>query len=100
MFKAQFISRRSLLALALGAALLTPTLASAAPPQLQQNGPLYEAAEEAFDGVLLELAPPALRKRGPGNLLWAQWIGMPIVMLLGFVIGYAFHRLSRAALRP
>ncbi|HKP64046.1 MAG TPA: mechanosensitive ion channel domain-containing protein [Polyangiales bacterium] len=100
MFNSQLISRRFLLALALGGVLLAPTLASAAPTKHQENGPLYEAAEEAFDGVLLELAPPALRKRGPGNLLWAQWIGMPIVLLLGFVIGYAFHRLSRAAVRP
>ena len=101
MFNGPSISiRRLWLLLALGCALLAPALSAAQSTQPLPAEHFYDAAEEAMDGALLDLAPAALHKRGPGKLLWAQWLGIPIIMLLGWIAGYAFHRASRAVARP
>jgi len=57
-------------------------------------------AESVFDGVLLELAPKPLLKRGPYRVLWAQWIGFPIIILVAWVLGAVLTRLTRALARP
>jgi MscS family membrane protein len=101
MFKIQLISSRRLLAsLALGCALLAPDLAAAQQHKQHEPERFYDVAEEAMDGVLIELAPPALRKRGPANLLWAQWVGIPIILFVAWILGYGFHRLARSVVRP
>jgi MscS family membrane protein len=100
MFNIQLISRRTLSSLALGAALLAPALASGQHDKQTEPERLYDAAEDAMDGVLIDLAPAALRKRGPGKLLWAQWVSIPIIVFAGWMIGYGFQRVARAAVRP
>ncbi|HKU42561.1 MAG TPA: mechanosensitive ion channel domain-containing protein [Polyangiales bacterium] len=92
-------SKRHLLQLALAGALFTPSLGAAAQHDPKAPGPVYAAAEEAMDGVLVKLAPPALRTRGPYRLLWAQWLGMPVIALAGFLIGFTIHRITRRIAR-
>ncbi len=66
----------------------------------QPQPALYSAAESAYGGFIYDLGPDSLRKRGPYKLLWIQWIGLPIVVLAAWIVGYALMRGSRAAFRP
>jgi MscS family membrane protein len=65
------------------------------------EGPEFlKAAEDVFDGILLELAPKPLLKRGPYHVLWAQWIGLPIILFAAWLLGMGLNRISRAVARP
>jgi MscS family membrane protein len=98
--------RRSLASLWLGAALLigAASLAwlssSPAFAEDDERGRLYAAAAEVFDGFLLEFAPDPLKQRGPYRVLWAQWIGLPLIMAAAWLLGLALSRLTRFIVRP
>lgn len=98
--------RRSLASLGLGAALL---IGAASPAWLfsspafagdEEHGRLYAAAAEMFDGYLLEFAPAPLMKRGPYHVLWAQWLGLPLVTAVAWLLGLGLSRLTRWIIRP
>ena len=80
--------------------LFAALLSNAAVSGARDGEPLYEAAEEAFDGVLRGIAPAPLLERGPLKLMWAQWLGMPVVVLLGWLLAFGLTRLSRAVVLP
>lgn len=77
--------------------LLDPTHAVA-----QQYHPpeIYSVAEEAIDGLLLKLAPAPLLERGPYRMLWAQWIGLPLVLLASWLLGLGLARVTRLIATP
>jgi MscS family membrane protein len=73
----------------------------AEPAQQADEGPEFiRAAESVFDGILLKLAPQPLLKRGPYRVLWAQWIGLPIIVFAAWILGAGLNRLSRGLIRP
>jgi MscS family membrane protein len=67
---------------------------------LAQDGELQEAAAEVMDGFLLEFAPEPLLKRGPYRVLWAQWLGLPLVLLAAWLIALGLAHLTRRLLQP
>lgn len=70
-------------------------------PARAEEGPAFLAgAESVFDGILLELAPKPLLKRGPYKVLWAQWIGFPIILFVAWLLGSIMSRVTRAIARP
>lgn len=93
------IMRSSFRVLLIAAAFASP-LATAAVSFAQETAPLYQAAEEVFDGVLRDIAPEPLLRRGPLRLLWAQWLALPIVAMLGWLIALGLTRVSRILVRP
>jgi MscS family membrane protein len=68
--------------------------------QLDDGPDFLRDAESVFDGLLLELAPKPLLKRGPYHVLWAQWLGLPIIILAAWLLGIGLNYLSRAIARP
>jgi MscS family membrane protein len=72
----------------------------AEPAQPADEGPEFlRAAESVFDGILLELAPKPLLQRGPYRVLWAQWIGLPIILFAAWLLGAGLNRLTRGLAR-
>jgi MscS family membrane protein len=69
-------------------------------PAPEEGAEFFKAAESVFDGVLLKLAPAPLLKRGPYRVLWAQWLGLPIIVAVAWLLGGALTRLTRAIMRP
>jgi MscS family membrane protein len=61
---------------------------------------LMRTAEDFLNGALLELAPKPLLKRGPYRVLWAQWLGLPLILLAAWALGSLLSRVSRSAFRP
>jgi MscS family membrane protein len=49
---------------------------------------------------LIELAPEPLVRMGPGNMLWAQWAALPLLLLASWSFGIGLSRLSRRILTP
>lgn len=49
---------------------------------------------------LLNLAPEPLLRMGPYNMLWAQWVVMPIFLLLVWSAGLGLDRVSRRLMKP
>ena len=45
------------------------------------------------------LLPEALRRQGPFELRWWQWLALPALTLLAFAFGRLLSRVSQAALR-
>ena len=45
------------------------------------------------------LLPEALRRQGPFGLFWWQWLALPALTLVAFVLGRLLGRVSQAALR-
>ena len=45
------------------------------------------------------LLPEALRRQGPFGMFWWQWLALPALTLVAFVLGRLLGRMSRAALR-
>lgn len=87
--------------LAAGMLAVAGGIALAEPTQQADEGPEFiRAAGSVFDGILLELAPDPLLKRGPYRVLWAQWIGLPIIVFAAWLLGAGLNRLSRALVRP
>jgi MscS family membrane protein len=75
-------------------------VAFAESPAPDEGNELFKAAESVFDGVLLKLAPEPLLRRGPYRVLWAQWIGLPIIIAVAWLLGLGLTRLTRVMLRP
>ena len=61
------------------------------------------AAARAYTGAddhwIRGLLPAPLLGRGPFGVLWWQWLALPALALLAFVLGRLLGRASRAALR-
>lgn len=55
----------------------------------------YDQLEQRW---FLEHLPPYLLKVGPRDLLYWQWIALPILFLLGFIAGYVLSRATRRVL--
>jgi MscS family membrane protein len=47
---------------------------------------------------LLEHLPPVLLRPGPGDLLWWQWLGLPVLVLAGWALGLVFSMITRRLL--
>ncbi|MGC3997599.1 MAG: mechanosensitive ion channel family protein [Anaeromyxobacter sp.] len=45
-----------------------------------------------------EHLPPALRRPGPAGLLWWQWLGLPLVVIVAYVLGSLLGWATRRAL--
>lgn len=56
----------------------------------------YGALEHRW---LLERLPAWLLRPGPGELVWWQWIALPIVLAIAVLLGLLLSRLTRASLR-
>ncbi len=52
------------------------------------------------DRWLREHLPESLMKAGPRDLLWWQWLALPLLFLLGFAIGIPLALLARRLLKP
>jgi MscS family membrane protein len=50
--------------------------------------------EQLADRWLLENLPAWLLRSGPKELLWWQWLALPLLALLGWLVGYALARVS------
>jgi MscS family membrane protein len=50
------------------------------------------------DRWVLEYLPPQLLRPGPADLLWWQWLAMPLVLLLAWVLGALLGRITRIVL--
>lgn len=99
--------RRSLASLGLGAALLVgaaslawPLVSPAFADAELQPVRLYAVAEAMFDGFLLEYAPAPLMKSGPYRVLWAQWLGMPLIVAVAWLLGLGLSRITRWLVTP
>ncbi|WP_437301813.1 mechanosensitive ion channel family protein [Sorangium sp. So ce388] len=51
------------------------------------------------DRWLRDHLPPALLRPGPRELLWWQWLALPVVALAGWLVGMVLSYFIRAALR-
>ncbi|WP_437803904.1 mechanosensitive ion channel family protein [Sorangium sp. So ce693] len=51
------------------------------------------------DRWLRDHLPPALLRPGPRELLWWQWLALPVLALAGWLVGAVLSYLVRAALR-
>lgn len=60
--------------------------------------------DDWFDNLphhwLISLSPEALLRMGPYNLLWAQWVALPLFFLVVWGAGRGLDRVSRRLLRP
>jgi MscS family membrane protein len=56
----------------------------------------YEKLGQRF---IMEHVPPDLQKAGPLDLLYWQWLALPLVVALAWVIGMALARVTRALLQ-
>ena len=65
-----------------------------------ENGEFYQAAEQVLGGWLYGWAPESLRKRGPYRVMYYQWLALPAVVLLGWLIGVGINRVASSAVRP
>ena len=52
----------------------------------------YEQLDERW---FLEHLPPYLLRSGPRDLMWWQWLALPLLLLCGWLIGYGLNRLTR-----
>ncbi|HEX6240541.1 MAG TPA: mechanosensitive ion channel family protein [Polyangiales bacterium] len=55
--------------------------------------------DQLDDRWLLENLPPRLLRPGPKELLWWQWLALPILALAGWLVGYALSRVGTRLLR-
>jgi MscS family membrane protein len=54
--------------------------------------------EQLADVWMLENLPHWLLRSGPKELLWWQWLALPVLVLLGFGLGYLLSRLTSRVL--
>ena len=48
---------------------------------------------------LLDRLPARLLRPGPGEVVYWQWLALPVLLVLGWLMGLVFNRVSRAILR-
>jgi MscS family membrane protein len=54
--------------------------------------------EDLADVWMLEHLPRWLLRSGPKELLWWQWLALPILVVLGFLLGYGLSRITSRVL--
>ena len=52
------------------------------------------------DRWIIDHLPEPLLRPGPRELLWWQWLALPLLALLSWALGFVFGRLTRALLTP
>jgi len=50
--------------------------------------------EQLADRWLIENLPPVLLRSGPKELLWWQWLALPLLLLAAWGFGYVFSRIT------
>lgn len=46
----------------------------------------------------LEFLPPSLLKPGPGELLWWQWLALPLLLIASWILGFILSRITSSIL--
>jgi MscS family membrane protein len=56
----------------------------------------YEALEHRW---ALELLPPTLLAPGPGELLWWQWLALPVLLIASWILGFILSRITHGIMQ-
>lgn len=50
--------------------------------------------------AFLKYLPKPLLKKGPGRLMWWQWMSLPLCILCALIVGWAVSRITQAIIKP